>query len=446
MRFEDTDKARNKPEAYISQLDILKKLGLDFDEGPYRQSERMDIYKKYLKELVASGLAYESEENTFGTGKIVRLRTEKGRNIIWNDLIKGEIKINIDSFKANGAEDKERKEEEKNETVDIVIARNIEDPVYHFTVVLDDWLTEITHVLRGEDHVTSTPRQILIFEALQKLQEKRGIENGEPKVEIPRFGHQPTILGENRKKLGKRNGAVPVREYFERGYLSDALLNHISLMGWNPGGEQEIFTRQELIEKFSLDRVQTHPAIFNENKLDFINKGHLDMLSAEDFFTESLKYFSDEEREMILKNIDVNRKVVLKVLRERVSKFPEMVDAYRNGEVNMFFKVLWDMDFANLGNEKVFDMICFKNKNGNQTLDEAKNNLKLVLEKIENEESWTTENLKNIIWDWSATVGRGQVLHPLRMIMSLKEKSPDPFTIMDIIGKEESLRRIKNIF
>ncbi len=413
MRFEDTDKARNKPESYQQQLDILKKLGLDFDEGPYRQSERIDIYKKYLKQLVDEGKAYEAQDNEFGTGKIIRLKNPE-KNITWNDLVKGNITINSHSFK-----------DLETGNPDIVIGRSIEDPVYHFTVVVDDWLMGITHVLRGEDHVTSTPRQILIFEALG--------------ASIPKFGHLPTVLGENKKKLGKRNGAKPVREYIEAGYLSDAILNQIALMGWNPGGEKEIFTRKELIDVFSLGRVQTHPAVYSDNKLDFINKGHLDFLSEEDFVRGCYESYPENNRKGVDENFEKFKKIVLKVYRERISKFSEVWTAAQNGENNCFHGFSYDVDFKNFDINK----LCFKT----QTLEEVKKNLTLVLEKIENisAENWTAENLKNTIWDWSATVGRGQVLHPLRMTMSVKEKSPDPFTIMDIIGKEESVRRLKSI-
>jgi glutamyl-tRNA synthetase len=256
MRFEDTDTARNKPGADISQLEILKALGMDFDEGPYYQSQRIEIYKKELHRLIARGKAYEAEMNAAGTGKIIRLKNP-GKNISWTDLVKGEISIDTKSFA----------DEEGN--IDFVIARSADDPLYHFTVVVDDWLMGVTHVLRGEDHTTSTPRQILILEALG--------------AEVPEYGHFPTILGENKKKLGKRNGAIPVREYLENGYLPDALLNAISLLGWNPGGEQEIFTRQELIEKFSLNRVQQSAAVFTGDKLDHINKEHIKFLSDNEF-------------------------------------------------------------------------------------------------------------------------------------------------------------------
>lgn len=438
MRFEDTDKARNKPESYQQQLDTLKQLGMDFDDGPYRQSERTEIYRKYLKELVDKGIAYEGVENLQGTGKIIRLKNLE-KDIVWTDLVKGEIKINTHSFK-------ERDEEGDfvgENPADIIIARSIDDPIYHFTVVVDDWLMGITHVLRGDDHVTSTPRQILIYEALDKLQKERGVLDSEVPVAIPEFGHLPTILGSNGKKMGKRNGALPVRTYFDRGYLANALLNFIALMGWNPGGEQEVFSKPDLIKIFSLKRVQKNPANFDENKLDYINKAHLKFLSEEAYVEYCLQSFNNEELGLINANLETNKKVFLKVLRERVSVGGEVAQAYRTGEVNMFFKYLYDADFAK------FDLqnICFKNKDGVQSLDQAKANLKLVLEKIEGigEREWTSENLKNSIWDWSATVGRGTILHPLRMVMSLKTQSPDPFTIMDIVGKEESLRRIKVI-
>lgn len=412
MRFEDTDTARNKPGADISQLEILKQLGMGFDEGPYYQSQRKEIYKKELHRLVEEGKAYEAENNVAGTGKIIRLKNP-GKNISWNDLVKGKIEINTDSFK----------DEDGNS--DFVIARSIDDPLYHFTVVVDDWLMGITHILRGEDHVTSTPRQILILEAL-----------GAP---VADYGHFPTILGENKKKLGKRNGAVPVREYLENGYLPDALLNAISLLGWNPGGDQEIFKREELIEKFSLDRVQQSAAVFTGDKLDHINKEHIKFLSDTEFVDWCLKFFSEENRIAIEKNFEKNKKIFLKIYRERISNFTEVAKAYRAGEFHMFYDFSWEKEFSNFDLNK----ICFKG----QTLDEAKKNLQLVKEKIENisDSDWNAENLKKEIWDWSATIGRGQILHPLRTLLSLREKSPDPFTIMEIIGKKESLERIEKV-
>jgi glutamyl/glutaminyl-tRNA synthetase len=417
LRFEDTDVARNKPGADISQMKILHDLGLDYDEGPYYQSQRKEIYKKELHRLIDEGKAYEAEDNLAKTGKIVRLKNP-GRKIKWDDLIKGPIEIDTLSFA------------DENGNTDFVIARSVDDPLYHFTVVVDDWLMGITHVLRGEDHVTSTPRQILIFEALGATSEN-----------MPKFGHQPTILGENRKKLGKRNGAIPVREYLEMGYLPDALLNAIALLGWNPGNDSlgEIFKREDLIKNFSLDRVQNQAATFTGDKLDHINKEHIKFLSDDEYIAWCLKFFNDEEKVLIENNFEKNRKIFLKVYRERISKFTEVAAGYRAHEINMFFPFLYNQEL-----EK-FDKTKFLFKG--QTESEMKEKLSLVLEKIKgvNENEWTSENLKNILWDWSATVSRGTVLHPLRTLLSLRDKSPDPFTIMEIVGKEESLRRINLI-
>jgi glutamyl/glutaminyl-tRNA synthetase len=151
------------------------------------------------------------------------------------------------------------------------------------------------------------------------------------------------------------------------------------------------------------------------------------------------KCFSKEERVLIENNFEKNKKIFLKVYRERIAKFTEVAAGYRAHEINMFFEYMYGKEFENFDLNK----ICFKG----QTLDEAKSNLKQVREKIENisENEWTAEKLKSVVWDWAGTVGRGQVLHPLRMVMSLRDKSPDPFTIMDIIGRTESLRRIENI-
>jgi len=419
-------------------LDALKNLGLSWDnEGAeFRQSERVDIYRKYLHKLVEAGLAYEDVMNAEGTGKIVRLKNIE-REIIWNDLVKGEIKINTHTFK--------ERDDEGNFTgenaADIIIARSVDDPIYHFTVVVDDWLMGVTHVIRGDDHITSTPRQIMILEALQGLTPTLSKGEGEvPPVIIPTYAHLPTIIGSDKKKLSKRNGNTALQMYLNLGYLKETVVNYLAFLGWNPGGEREFFTLDELVQEFSFEKCQKSPAQFDILKLNHINKHYLAKFSDDEFVEYCLKFFTEEELGLINANLETNKKVFLKVLRERVSVGGEVAQAYRTGEVNMFFKYLYDLDFKN------FDLsnICFKNKDGVQTLDQAKANLKLVLEKIEgiDDASWTAENLKNAIWDWSGSVGRGQILHPLRMVLSLKTQSPDPFTIMDIVGKNESLRRI----
>lgn len=418
FRFEDTDKERSQVAYEQPMLDALHNLGLSWDEGPYRQSERGEIYKKYLKQLVDEGKAYEAEENAAKTGKIVRLKNTE-REIVWDDLIKGEIKINTHTFK------------DESGNPDIVIARSLEDAIYHFTVVVDDWLMGVTHVIRGDDHVTSTPRQIMIFEALG--------------AEIPRFGHLPTIIGEDRKKLSKRNGTTALATFFELGYTKETMINYLALLGWNPGDEREFFNLDELIKEFSLERCQKSPAQFDFKKLDNINKHYLDQMSEAEYLSyiqknleRDLKFENSLADLSYLADKEFLNKIILKIARDRISKSSDFINELSSGEFDYLFAEKYQQLFAEFDKAK----IQFKN----QTAEEAKANVQEVLNKISalEEKDFNEENLKGLLWDWAGEVGRGQVLHPLRTLLSLKDKSPDPFTIMFILGKEESLRRLNN--
>lgn len=405
MRFEDTDTARNKPGADEQQLEILKRLKIDFDEGPFYQSQRKEIYKQELVRIINEGKAYEAEENTQGNGRVVRIKNSS-RHVTWNDLVKGSISISTDSFK-----------DEKGNP-DFIIARSIDDPLYHFTVVVDDYKMNITHVLRGEDHVTSTPRHVVIFEALG--------------AEVPNFGHFPTIIGENRKKLGKRNGAVPVREYLEKTYLPDAILNAIALLGWNPGGEQEIFTRDELIEKFSLERVQLHPAIFTGDKLDWINKEHIKLLNEIEVEKEILSRLPQEIKSLEKISLLIN------IIKEKISKWSDVDQIVTNRELDYFFNA------PKISKE---NLLCpEKLRKGKEvSLENIKNHLENVEKKLEqiSEEKWSGESVKGALWDYATEEGRGVVLWAMRYALSGLEKSPDPFTLGDILGKTETIKRIQ---
>lgn len=416
FRFEDTDKERSQAAFEEPMLKALQNLGLDWDEGPYRQSERTEIYRKYLHQLVDDGKAYLAEDNAQGTGKVVRLRNLE-REIVWQDLVKGEIKINTHTFK------------DESGNPDIIIARSVDDAIYHFTVVVDDWLMGVTHVVRGDDHVTSTPRQIMIFEAL-----------GAP---VPTFGHLPTIIGEDRKKLSKRNGTTSLQAFFDLGYLKETMVNYLALLGWNPGDEREFFSMEELIKEFSFERCQKSPAQFDFKKLDHINRHYLDLLTEEEYLKymwnsidSHIKWENSVRDERIFADKDLMDKIIMNVVRERVSKGAEFIDLINSGELNPYF------DFTYAKDLESFDAVKLRFKT--QTDDEVKIVLKQVVEKLENfDGQWTAEDLKTLLFDWAASVGRGQVLHPLRVVLTLKEKSPDPFTVMGILGEEESLMRIK---
>lgn len=406
MRFEDTDTARNKPGSDLLQLEILKQLRMDFDDGPYYQSKRKDIYKRELKRIIEEGKAYEAEENQSGTGKLVRMKNPK-KDIAWNDMVKGRVTISTDSFKDDGG------------NFDFIIARSIDDPLYHFTVVVDDWLMGITHVLRGEDHVTSTPRQILIFEAL-----------GAP---IPEFGHLPTILGENKKKLGKRNGAVPVREYLDKSYLPDAILNMISLLGWNPGDNQEIFTREDLIGKFSIEKIQKSPAIFTGEKLDWINKEHIKLLDQ----AEVKKQIMDRVPKEIRNNPIIEK--IIPIIQERIIKWSDVNDMFDSKELEFFFEIPKVSKEMLICPEKLRKGV----EVSNESIQIHLNKLRTLLEGI-SEDDFSQDTVKNTIWDYASENGRGIVLWAMRVALSGREKSPDPFQISGIIGKGETIIRLTN--
>ena len=306
LRVEDTDRERSTKEFEEMLLEDLKWLGIEWDEF-YRQSERFDIYREYAEKLVQSGHAYlcfctveeleeerkkaeergvpyrysgkcralskEEVEEFKRQGKpyTIRFRVPDGRVVVFEDLIKGHIAINVDDFG------------------DFVIVRSDGTPTYNFVVVVDDALMGVTHVIRGEDHIPNTPKQILIYEALG--------------FEVPKFAHLPVILGEDRSKLSKRHGAVSVRNYREEGYLPEALFNFLCLLGWSPPEEgREIFSKEELIELFTLEGVNSAPAVFNKEKLRWMNGVYIrEVLSldrlVEEFmpFLERAGYRADKE-------------------------------------------------------------------------------------------------------------------------------------------------------
>src|SRR5690606_16076005 len=217
LRIEDTDKERSKKEYEADILETFDWLTLEYDEF-YRQSERTEIYEEQIKKLIDSGHAYISEENANESGKrssVIRFKNPN-KEIIFNDLILGDIKINTTDLG------------------DFVIAKDLNTPLYHLTVVVDDALMEISHVIRGQEHISNTPRQILILEALE--------------FERPIYAHIPLILAPDKTKLSKRHGALAALEYRELGYFKEAILNFMALIGWNPGDEREIFSKEDLIK------------------------------------------------------------------------------------------------------------------------------------------------------------------------------------------------------
>ena len=240
LRIEDTDKARSKKEFEDDIFESLEWLGLKYDEF-YRQSDRGKIYRTYIEKILDDGSIYEDED------KIIRFKNPN-KKVKFNDLVRGEIEFDTTELK------------------DFIIAKSVDEPLYHLAVVIDDFESNITHVIRGEDHISNTPRQILIQEAI-----------GAPR---PIYAHLPLILAPDRSKLSKRKHgeSVSLDYYRDKGYSPEAMINYLALLGWNPGTEQEIFTLDELINVFDFSRVHKGGAIFDEKKLAWVNRKHFNKL------------------------------------------------------------------------------------------------------------------------------------------------------------------------
>ena len=390
MRFEDTDTARSSKEHEEFALEALSELGLDFDTGPFRQSERQERYTEALGQLLEKGLAYVAEESKEEPGENVIRFKNPNKDITFTDLIRGEITIHTEDFG------------------DFVIARSRTNPIYHLSVVVDDMDMNVTHVIRGEDHMTSTPRQILLIEALGG--------------EVPQYAHLPLIIGSDKKKLGKRHGAVTYQEFRAMGILPEAIINYLALLGWNPGDDREFFTKDELVQEFSLERVNNSPAMFSYEKLDAINKLHVDKLSPEEFAQHATRRLSDFP-ELVQHS---QFKTFLEfVVRERIAKFADVQEHAKAGEY----------DWLTSAPKLDVDKINWKETSLDTTKEYVQNCLELLNDIPAS--SWNMETIKNAVWEYAQEKGKGDVLWPLRYALTGKEKSPDPFTVAHLLGKDE---------
>jgi glutamyl-tRNA synthetase len=299
LRIEDTDAQRSSWDMVAGIVDGLRWLGLDWDEGPvvggphgpYYQSERLDKYRERARSLVVAGKAYHDEG-------AVRFKVPAGQTH-FEDLVHGPIAFDNEHIE------------------DFVILRSDGQPTYHLSVVVDDVEMEITHVVRGDDHVSNTPKQVLLYEALG--------------AQVPKFAHVPLILGPDKKRLSKRHGATSVMEYHRLGYLPEAMVNFLALLGWSPGGDRELLSRDDLIALFTLEGINSGSAVFNPEKLDWFNQQHIARLSDADLLARI------EER---LRGVGLWRdsltadeapwiEQVLTLLKPRVKKLDQLVEELR---------------------------------------------------------------------------------------------------------------------
>jgi glutamyl-tRNA synthetase len=393
VRIEDTDKERNKPEWTQAIWDDFAWCGLIPDKR-YIQSKHIERHKELLHSLVEKGSAYVSKEPSHDdpskTVDVVRLKNP-GARVTFNDLVRGEVSFDTA------------------ELGDFVIARSVDDPLYHFAVVADDADAGVTHVIRAEEHISNTPRQILIIEALGFLR--------------PLYAHIPLILAPDKSKLSKRKHGASVDNYRAQGYLPEAIINYLAFLGWNPGTEEELFTLEQLVERFSLDQVQKSGAVFDETKMKWFNREYLLKMESGKF-KEEVKKFSS-----ILEQVPA----LLPIIRDRISTFGEVSEMEREGEFAYFMKA---------PSYDAKDLVWKK--------DPAPEGVKARLEEIKKllqgiaEADWSTDTIKAAVWPYAEKEGRGGVLWPLRYALTGRDKSPDPFTVAGILGRDETLLRIDN--
>ncbi len=398
FRSEDTDKKRSLREYEDEIIAGLNWLGITCDNLDHiiRQSERDDLYQKYLENLIANNRAYLSHEPSKADPEkevtVVRLRNPN-KVITFTDLVRGEISFDT------------------TELGDIVIARSLSDALYHFTVVVDDYEMGVTHVIRGEDHISNTPRQILIQEAL-----------GFPR---PEYLHLPLILAPDRSKMSKRHGTVAINSYKEAGYLPAAIINYLALLGWNPGTDQELFTLEELITTFDITGIQKSGAVFDLNKFLWFNRQYLQKLTPQDF-TDYLQIGNDN---FSLNSPDWQR--LIPSIMERINTREEFYTDVKNGQYDFILK-------DSLTYET--DLLQWKK---DPALEDALPRLQQILILLDKTDFSSAANIKNTLWPYVEEVGKGEVLWPLRAALSGQKYSPDPFTLAYVLGREKTLARIR---
>jgi len=398
LRIEDTDKERSKKEYEDNIIEGLTWLGLVHDEL-YRQSDRIEDHKKALQTLIEQGNAYEAEEGKSGGGKVIRFKNP-GTKVAFHDLIRGDITFDT------------------TELGDFVIAKNIDTPIFHLAVVVDDSTSGVTHIIRGEDHISNTPRQILLRKAL-----------GAPE---PTYAHIPIILAPDKTKLSKRHGATSLTEYRDRGYLPEAMNNFIALIGWHSEGDNELFSMDELVSIFSLERVQKSGAIFNTEKLDWLNREYIKKLPPAEVEKKIEERVPEAYREAHQENFLSVLQKITPLIVERMNTFSDVTSMFEGGE--------FDYAFAQptYPPEKLF----WKGAPTALVTKQRIDNVVDLLQKIAPQEL-TADVVKSAIWEYASAEGRGEVLWPMRFALSGKDRSPDPFTLVSILGKEESLKRLE---
>lgn len=439
VRIEDTDLERSSRESEENILNALRWLGMDWDEGigvggengPYRQTERLNTYTEAAEKLLKDGQAYYcycteeeleaereaclsrgetprymgrcrnlSEEDRAkleaqGRKRVVRFKVPENQNLVVEDLVRGNV-----VFESNGVGD-------------FVIVKSDGIPTYNFAVVMDDALMGITHVIRGEEHLSNTPRQLVLYDAL--------------KLKVPSFAHVSLILGKDRSKMSKRHGSTSIEAYQKQGYLPEALVNFLVLLGWSPEGEEEIFSLSELVEKFSLDRVAKNPAVFDVDKLNWINGHYIRNSSIERItdlaipFLREAGYITGE----ITNEIYEWLKLVVLSVQEKLSFVAQITD-----HVKIYFD-----DHVEMENQEAADVL--KDEDIPLVMAEFR---KRITESEEFNPEATKALLKSLTKDLK--LGGKKVYMPIRVALTGQTHGPELFHIIPILGRDRILVRL----
>jgi nondiscriminating glutamyl-tRNA synthetase len=456
FRVEDTDKERSSMAWEKDITENLQWLGLNWDEGPYRQSERTQIYKEYLEKLLEGKWAYwcfcteeeleaqrqdqtsrgetprysgrcrtlsvKEQEQNKKTGKpaVIRFVVEP-KKIAFKDLIKGEI---VFDMALSG---------------DIVIAKDLKNPLYNFTVVVDDELMHITHIIRGEDHISNTPKQILLKEVL-------GFKK------TAHYAHIPLLLAPDKTKLSKRHGDNSVTRYKKEGYLPEAIINFLALLGWNPGDEREIFSLEGLVKEFSLQRVQKGNAMFNIQRLDWINGYYLRQKNTKELAQLAIPYL----KEAGLLEANGNGKDA------KFSLKLQKANPYTAKETGEGISLQYIANVMALYQERLKKLseiaeladFCFKKELHYEPQllswkDMGQHEIKESLEKSHAllsgfaQDNWSKEAIEGLLMKQAEATDRGKLLWPLRVALTGKRASAGPFEVAFVLGKEKSIERIE---
>jgi glutamyl-tRNA synthetase len=388
IRVEDTDRSRSKKEFLKEILDSLEWLGLNWDGDVIFQSERISLYRQAADKLLKMGMARKE-------GEAVIFKIPK-KEVIIEDIARGRIAFDTESIKEQ------------------VLIKSDGYPAYNFACVIDDSEMDITHVIRGDDHISNTPKQILIYEALG--------------LKIPRFAHMSLIMGNDGQRLSKRHGATSIAEYRKAGYLPEAMINYLALLGWSPGQDIELLSGEELVEKFELEKIHRTSAVFDVDKLNWINKQYLGLLSADEIFSLLLPrlreegFVGDDYDEDLIKRI-------IELYKPRIYTLGDFLK-----QTDFFFKD----DFAVEG-ESVKKHL--KKKDSKKYIEE-------FLKTIESLDDFGEASVEKATRDMCSRlgIGAGKIIHPARVILTGRAVSAGFFEIVSALGKEKTVSRLKGSF